>query len=62
MQFEWHKKTGCTDSARQQAQFKAQLEWQRAQMKVEKATQDEQFAWQRDKDTRDRANRDSIAA
>jgi len=30
--------------------------------KVEKETQEEQFAWQRDKNARDRANRESIAA
>jgi len=61
MQFEWHKNQATADSARQQAQFELQHDWQRAQAKVEKATQ-EQFNWQRDKDARDRANRESIAA
>jgi len=62
MPFEWHKTQAAADSARQQAQFESQLEWQRAQAKVEKETQEEQFNWQRDKDARDRANRESIAA
>jgi len=62
MQFEGHKNQAIANSARQQAQFESQLEWQWAQAKVKKATQEEQFNRQRDKDARDRANRESIAA
>jgi len=61
MQFERHKTQAIANSAIQQAEFESQLEWQRSQAKVKKATQ-EQIAWQRDKDARDRANHENIAA